>query len=184
LLVVGGESRDPDARLTPELGELQRITADLGLTDRVTFVGKRRKDELRDYYSAGDVVVTTPWYEPFGLTPLEAMACGRPVIGANVGGIGFTVLHGRTGILVPPRQPRLLARELAHILADCQLRSALGIAGRHRVQRMFTWPVVAARTAALYRDVIQNGRGDGAAAGVPFELTPAGSTTRAGSRAK
>ena len=155
LIVVGGESRQPDPEVTPELGELQRLAADLGLSDRVVFTGKRSQAELRDYYSAGDVAVTTPWYEPFGLTPLEAMACGRPVIGANVGGIRFSVVHGRTGFLVSPREPGMLARELARLFADSRRQIALGQAARIRVERAFTWPIVAARTVALYRDVLQ-----------------------------
>jgi glycosyltransferase involved in cell wall biosynthesis len=170
LLVVGGETHEPDPLLTPELGDLQKLAQALGLADKVIFTGKRTKEELRHYYSAGDVVVTTPWYEPFGLTPLEAMACGRPVIGSNVGGIRFTVLHGRTGLLVPPREPRLLARELAGLLADSRKQSALGVAGRHRVERMFTWSAVAARTDALYREVVRNASADVARINLPVGL--------------
>jgi glycosyltransferase involved in cell wall biosynthesis len=155
LVVVGGESRQPDPAVTPELGALQRLAAELGVAGRVFFTGMRSKDELRDYYGVGDVVVTTPWYEPFGLTPLEAMACGRPVIGANVGGIAFTVAHGETGLLVPPREPAALAKSLAELLGDPQRRDALGRAARRRVEASFTWPEVAARTAALYDDVIR-----------------------------
>ncbi|PZR97489.1 MAG: glycosyltransferase family 1 protein, partial [Chloroflexi bacterium] len=81
LLLVGGESAEPDPVLTPEIGVLRSLARDLGIPDRVRFTGKRQPDVLCYYYSAADVVVTTPWYEPFGLTPLEAMACGRPVVG-------------------------------------------------------------------------------------------------------
>jgi len=100
LLVVGGESVEPDPKATPEIGELQKLAAELGIADRVRFIGSRPPNELRYYYSAGDVAVTTPWYEPFGLTPLEAMACGRPVIGSAVGGITYTIKDGETGFLV------------------------------------------------------------------------------------
>src|SRR5205085_6808431 len=61
---------------------LRELAKQLGIADQVCFAGKRQPDELRDFYGAGDVMVTTPWYEPFGLTPLEAMACERPVIGS------------------------------------------------------------------------------------------------------
>ena len=63
------------------------VVQELALEDVVTSVGARPRDELKYYYSAADVFVTVPWYEPFGMTPLEAMACGTPVIGSNVGGI-------------------------------------------------------------------------------------------------
>jgi D-inositol-3-phosphate glycosyltransferase len=150
LLVVGGESRLPDETSTPEIGTLRRLAADLGVSERVIITGKRDRPELRDYYSAGDVMVTTPWYEPFGLTPLEAMACGQPVVGTDVGGISFTVRHGETGLLVPPRSPEKLADTLRMLLHDRAQRNRMGASGRHLVQREFTWRMVANRTAKLY----------------------------------
>jgi D-inositol-3-phosphate glycosyltransferase len=153
LVIVGGESREPDPARTPELGELMRLSYELDVTDEVIFTGKRAKDELRLCYSAGDLAVTTPWYEPFGLTPLEAMACGRPVIGADVGGIAFTVAHGETGLLVPPRDPNALADSIAELLTDPERCTVLGGAARRRVETEFTWRRVAEQTAALYREV-------------------------------
>lgn len=164
LLLVGGETVDPDPAMTPEIGELQRLASELGIADRVRFTGKRQANELRDYYSAGDVVVTTPWYEPFGLTPLEAMACGRPVIGSAVGGITFTIADGVTGFLVPPRDPAALAERLRQLLNDSASRNRMGEAARTRVERGFTWPEVAARTADLYRVLLSQGANPVAAA--------------------
>jgi glycosyltransferase involved in cell wall biosynthesis len=154
LLLVGGETRDPDPIATPEIGELQRLAAELGIAHRLRFTGKRQPDELCDYYSAVDVAVTTPWYEPFGLTPLEAMACGTPVIGSAVGGITYTVADGETGLLVPPRDPHALALALHMILSDANRRVQMGRAARLRVEREFTWDTVARRTAALYDDLV------------------------------
>jgi D-inositol-3-phosphate glycosyltransferase len=159
LLVVGGESRLPDPAATPEIGEVRRLAAELGVGDRVILTGKRDREELRDYYGAGDVMVTTPWYEPFGLTPLEAMACRLPVVGADVGGISYTVRHGQTGILVPPRSPAALAAALRCLLADPNRRAALGAAGRRRAKSEFGWGIVAKRTAALYAAVYREARG-------------------------
>ena len=154
LLVVGGETVEPDPHATPEIGELRRLAAELGVLDRIVFMGKRQRDVLRDYYGASDVVVTTPWYEPFGLTPLEAMACGRPVIGSRVGGIAFTVVDGKTGHLVPPRDPQALAARLHDLLTRPAVAIRMGNAARARVEREFTWPQVALRTAALYEALI------------------------------
>ncbi len=154
LLVVGGETVDPDPIATPEIGELQRLATELGVIDYVRFVGKRQPNELRYYYSAGDVVVTTPWYEPFGLTPLEAMACGRTVIGSAVGGITYTVKDGETGFLVPPRDPEALAARLHQLLTQPELCAQMGQNARMRVEREFTWSIVAMRTAALYDAVL------------------------------
>jgi len=154
LLLVGGEAADPDPAKTPEIEVLQSLARQLGIRDRVRFTGKRQPHELRYYYSAGDIAVTTPWYEPFGLTPLEAMACGRPVIGSAVGGIKFTVQDGRTGCLVPPRDPEALANCLQTLLEQPALRQQMGQAARARVEREFTWPMVAERTAHLYESLL------------------------------
>ncbi len=109
---------------------------------------------LRYYYGAGDVVVTTPWYEPFGLTPLEAMACARPVIGSSVGGITYTIKNGETGLLVPARNPEALAARLHELLSTPERYVEMGRAARARVEREFIWPIVAMRTAALYETVL------------------------------
>src|SRR6266699_4105551 len=154
LMVVGGETVEPDPVATPEIGELQRLAEELGVLEHVRFIGKRQANELRDYYSAGDVVVTTPWYEPFGLTPLEAMACGRPVIGSAVGGITFTIKDGATGFLVPPRDPEALAARLQLLLSQPELSMQMGLAARQRVEREFTWSITAMRTGALYETLL------------------------------
>ena len=152
LLVVGGATPEPDPVATPEIGAVRQLAAELGVADRVICVGMRQASELRHYYGAGDVAVTTPWYEPFGLTPLEAMACGRPVIGAQVGGIASTVLDGVTGFLVPPRDPAALAARLCCLRDRPRLSDALGAAARRHVERDFTWATTAGRTAALLAD--------------------------------
>lgn len=154
LLIVGGETVDPDPVATPEIGVLQQLATELGIADRVIFYGKRQSDMLRYFYCAGDVAVTTPWYEPFGLTPLEGQACGRPVIGSAVGGIPYTIQDGVTGLLVPPRSPEQLAAALHQLLTRTDERIAMGLAARARVEREFTWATVARRTAAVYEALL------------------------------
>ncbi len=154
LLLVGGETTDPDPVVTPEIGVLQQLVTELGISDHVLFVGKRQQDVLHNYYCAGDVAVTTPWYEPFGLTPLEGMACGRPVIGSAVGGITYTIADGETGYLVPPRDSKALAERLYQLLTEPERRVQMGRAARVRVEQEFTWETVARRTGALYESVL------------------------------
>jgi glycosyltransferase involved in cell wall biosynthesis len=151
LLVVGGESDQPDPRITPEIGRLQAIAQELDVSDIVTFTGRRQRDQLRAYYCAANVFVTTPWYEPFGITPLEAMACGTPVIGSAVGGIQYSVVDGLTGYLVPPNDPQALADHLRYLQEHPALARALGLAGVRRARAMFTWDEVAAQLSATYR---------------------------------
>jgi D-inositol-3-phosphate glycosyltransferase len=151
LMVVGGNSAEPDPLLTPELKRLSDLTASLGVENQVTFTGQRTRERLRVFYAAADVFVTTPWYEPFGITPLEAMACGTPVIGAAVGGIKSTVLDGKTGFLVPPNDPSALAERLAWLHAHPKGAQRLGSAGMRRAYQGYTWRTVVDRIAAVYR---------------------------------
>lgn len=150
LLVVGGNAPLPDPQATPELMRLMALADTLGMSDAVTFTGQRPRAILRYYYSAANVFVTTPWYEPFGITPVEAMACGTPVIGAAVGGIQSTVIEAQTGYLVPPNNPDALAERLAWLHYRPQIAQRMGWAGMHRAYRYFTWRKVAAQIADVY----------------------------------
>lgn len=150
LLIVGGQTAEPDPGITPEIGVLQKLAAELGVSQHIRLVGKRQHNTLRYYYSAGDIVVTTPWYEPFGLTPLEGMACGRPVIGAAVGGLPYTIVEEVTGLLVPPRDPQALAEQLYRLWQQPTLCNRLGRSARQRVEQQFVWSKVAERVADLY----------------------------------
>jgi D-inositol-3-phosphate glycosyltransferase len=154
LLVVGGETREPDPVATPELGRLLGIAREEGVEDRVVFVGARGREALKYYYSAADVFVTTPLYEPFGITPVEAMACGTPVIGSNVGGIKFTVRDGEAGYLVPPGDPDAIAERIAHLYKHPRLLNVLRRQAIRRANDLFTWKRVADGCAALYESIL------------------------------
>ncbi|HEX6362169.1 MAG TPA: glycosyltransferase, partial [Albitalea sp.] len=151
--IVGGNSDLPDPAATPEIARLQALAEALGVGASVTFTGRRSREFLKLYYSAADLFVTTPWYEPFGITPLEAMACGRPVIGSAVGGIQYSVVHEATGFLVPPHDPPALAQRLVQLHQNPELAHALGRGGVRRVRSMFTWEHVARELADVYETV-------------------------------
>lgn len=158
LLVVGGEEQRRDGRESPELLRLRALAAELGVGHHVRFTGRKDRSELRYYYSAANVFVTTPWYEPFGITPVEAMACARPVIGAEVGGIKSTVVDGESGFLVPSRDPRALAERLAVLHNNPELAQSMGDEGLRRAYQHYTWRTVARKAASIYATVV-----DGAA---------------------
>jgi glycosyltransferase involved in cell wall biosynthesis len=153
LLVIGGGSDTGDCALTPEIGRLSAIAAAEGVADRVTFTGRRSHELLKLYYSAADVFVTTPWYEPFGMTSVEAMACGTPVVGARVGGIRYSVVDQHTGFLVPPHDPDALADRLNDVC--CAPRLAERFAGQavRRAYGLFRWERVAHLLAAQYAEI-------------------------------
>ncbi|RZT42484.1 glycosyltransferase family 4 protein [Cupriavidus agavae] len=150
LHVVGGNAEQPSVEATPEIGRLRGVAEQAGVADAVTFVGRRGREQLRTFYSASDVFVTTPWYEPFGITPVEAMACGVPVVGASVGGIRSTVADGETGYLVPAHDPDTLAARLADLARDRATARRMGEAGRRRAQALFTWAGVARQMEQVY----------------------------------
>lgn len=149
LVVAGGPPVD-EVTDDPEARRLLDIARGLGVADRTTFVGRVPHDEMPALFRSADVVVATPWYEPFGIVPLEAMACGKPVVASAVGGLTDTVVDGLTGLLVQPRQPADLARSLSVLLLDPELRARLGANGLQRARANYTWDLVAARTESAY----------------------------------
>jgi glycosyltransferase involved in cell wall biosynthesis len=149
LLVAGGPA--PDLVDTdPQVVRLRRLARELGVADRVRFLGSVSRPDLPALTCSADVVVAVPWYEPFGIVPVEAMACGRPVVGSAVGGLLDTVVPGVTGELVPPRRPDLLALVLRDLLADPARREAYGRAGRARAVSTYQWRQVVAATEDVY----------------------------------
>lgn len=152
LVVAGGPS--PDALMAdPEVHRVRQCARANGTTAQVRFIGRVDQHHMPGLYATADVVVTVPWYEPFGIVPLEAMACGRPVVGSAVGGLLDTVVPGETGELVPPRDPPQLAGALRALLSDRKRQEAYGRAGVRRVHRHYSWDTVARRTEEVYNDV-------------------------------
>lgn len=152
LVVAGGPASD-QLCLDPEVQRLQDHARSLGVADRVRFTGGLARERMPDVFRSADVVVAVPWYEPFGIVPLEAMACGRPIVGTAVGGMLDTIAPGVTGELVPPREPERLATVLGELLADPLRRSAYGAAGPRRVRQGYLWDQVAKQTERTYTRV-------------------------------
>lgn len=152
LLVVGGPARERLGE-DPEARRLAAVARRYGVEDRVEFLGSVPQDRMPALLRSADALVCTPWYEPFGIVALEAMACGRPVVATAVGGLKDTVIEGTTGVLVRPARPAELARALRELLADPIRLEGLGVAGRERVQVRYQWPWIAKETAEVYASV-------------------------------
>jgi D-inositol-3-phosphate glycosyltransferase len=151
LLIVGG---DEDTKA--EMGRLMRIAKKAGVESRVTFTGQKCRTELKYYYAAADIFITTPWYEPFGITPLEAMACGTPVIGSDVGGIKYSVADGKTGLLIPPKDPEKLCRAINTLLHAPFLMKEMSTNAIHRINTSFTWKLVALKMQGVYTRILHS----------------------------
>jgi glycosyltransferase involved in cell wall biosynthesis len=149
LLIAGGPPADELAG-DPDAHRLRELARTCGVADRVRLLGGVPRDRVGPLLRSADAVVCVPWYEPFGIVPLEAMACGVPVVAAEVGGLADTVLDGITGLHVPPRDPTTLARALTGLLTDPVRRLAMGVAGRDRAVARYGWPKVAQESARVY----------------------------------
>jgi glycosyltransferase involved in cell wall biosynthesis len=137
-----------------DVRRLRHLAERFGVAGRVRFLGAVDRAAVPGLMRSADIVVDVPWYEPFGIVPVEAMACGRPVVGSAVGGLLDTVMPGVTGELVPPRRPDLLAPVLDRLLLAPGLRSDYGRAGRARAVREYQWSRVASATARVYAAVL------------------------------
>jgi glycosyltransferase involved in cell wall biosynthesis/phosphoheptose isomerase len=157
LVIAGG----PDAaRLEddPEAHRLRTLAADLGVLDRLDLRGRVDRQDLPALVRSADVVVCVPWYEPFGIVPLEAMACGVPVVASAVGGMIDTVVDGVTGLHVPPRDPERAAAVAGALLGDPARGRALGKAGVRRARQLYDWNRIASATHDVYRALAPTAR--------------------------
>lgn len=149
LLVVGGASgTDGEA----EVARVLALVDELDLASQVRFIEPLPHHLLSTYYRAADAVWVPSRSESFGLVALEAAACGIPVVANAVGGLLSLVEHGRTGFLVPGRDPELFAKHTTDLLNDGDLKSSMGVAAAERARR-YTWSFAAARLRRVYTDV-------------------------------
>jgi len=153
LVVAGGPE---PARLDedPEIARLRALAAREGVADRLRLIGRVEHADLPALYRSADIVVCVPWYEPFGMAAVEAMACGVPVVAAAVGGLVDTVVDGGTGLHVPPRSPERVAEAVVDLAEDPAWRAELGRRGARRARELFGWDRVAGQTVAAYHRLI------------------------------
>jgi glycosyltransferase involved in cell wall biosynthesis len=147
LLVAGSGDADITA-------SLQRLADDLGVCNRVVFAGAVPRHNLPRLYSSADVLLATSFAsETFGISLVEAQACGLPVVAARFGGFPEVVDEGRTGLLVPPRDAEALAAAVQALLDNPQERAAMAAAAPGWAAQ-FTWAAVTDRVEAAYRAVL------------------------------
>ncbi len=152
----------PEARLVicgdgPERANLERLASELSLTGNVVFEGSVPNSRLPDYYRTASVFVlpsivieSTGETEALGVVLLEAMACGKPVIGSNVGGIPDIIEDGWNGFLVQQKSPEELADRIVRLLSSDELRHRFSENALQTVRERFSWEAVTDRFGEIY----------------------------------
>jgi glycosyltransferase involved in cell wall biosynthesis len=138
----------------PLEGDLSREIQRLGLASVVSMLGPQDHGAMLSAMAEADIVVVPSRFEGFGLTALEGMALGRPVLATTAGGLPEVIEHGVSGWLVPPNDPAALAQGLANLLGDVPLRARLAAAGRQRAQEKFSLAAIAAQLRSIYEEAI------------------------------
>ncbi len=149
-LVVGGGSSQPKERERLVLKELKDIAATYGVEGRVDFKGYITAEDLPYFYRRARAFVLPSRFEPFGMTALEAMACGAPVVATNLGGLARYLEDGRDALLVDPSDAETLAKAILRAATDEALGAGLVAQGRETIAREFTWEAIAKKHVAFY----------------------------------
>ena len=144
-LVIAGEG--------PERGKLEQLAMELGLRDRVKFVGRADRKMAVALFSGCRFFVTPSRLEPMGIVNLEAMALGKAVVASNVGGIPEIVVEGETGLLFPPGDVIALSERMRYLEENEYLRLRFEEAGKHRA-RGYGWSEIADQYVDIYRRIL------------------------------
>jgi glycosyltransferase involved in cell wall biosynthesis len=143
-LLVAGDGEDEAA--------VRDVVAASRHRDRIELLGRLGRADAAEAMRSTDVYCLPSFSEPFGISALEAMACGRPVVGTNVGGLGH-LIRPEGGRAVPAGDPDALASALIELLADPELRTRMGSFNRQLVGRRYSWDAVVDELEAIYDDV-------------------------------
>jgi D-inositol-3-phosphate glycosyltransferase len=157
LVIAGGPARSGLAG-HPVYRRLMALAASLGVDRRVVFVGQVSQARMPALLRSADLLVHTALHEPFGMAPLEAMACGTPVMAAAGGAHEDEVVDGATGVLVRPGRPAALAARIRHLLATPMLLQGFGIAAADRARSRYSWDRIGRETLAVYERSLPGGR--------------------------
>lgn len=155
LVIIGGEPEESSEQTNIEMTRIKALSEEYGLNDLVTFLGKRSQDSLPYYYSAAEAVVVPSQYESFGMVALEAMACGKPVVASQIGGLAYLVQDGVTGFTVPVDDQVELADRLTLLLQDPILRDRMGKQAV-RVAQDYAWDKIANKLIVVYDGLLNN----------------------------
>jgi mannosylfructose-phosphate synthase len=151
LLAVGSTHLSKDEQ--EQLAALQQIANELGIADRILFRDYIPDDFLADYYRAADVFALSSRYEPFGMTAVEAMACGTPTVITTEGGLWEQVIWGREALYANPNDHEAFGHAIAQALQYRQLSDQLAKYGSQKARARFTWSGVCLQVLSVFEAV-------------------------------
>lgn len=144
-LVIAGDPGDE---------ALARLARKLGVHDRVTCAGNVTEADMPPLMRSADALVHLTPSQPYAIVPVEAMACGTPVVAAEDAALGDAIIHGNTGFVVPPAAPGQLARRIRQLLASPMLLEGYGIAAASRARSRYCWERIGEETLAVYEALL------------------------------
>ena len=159
-VIVGGPPTDKPFLSWAELSEppfknYMALIDEYGIEKQVTFTGGKPQDQLSKYYSASDVTVIPSYYEPFGMTAIEAMACGSSVIASRVGGLKTTVKENKVGALFEPRNASQLAEKIKILKDQPAMNAELRRNARPYVEETYSWKIIAKSVTGVYQELLE-----------------------------
>jgi mannosylfructose-phosphate synthase len=150
-LVIGGGSKEPKQHEMNVRAEFVKVIDELDLGDRVVFTGYVDDDDLATYYRKAGLFVLPSKYEPFGMTTLEAMSCGTPVVATKFGGIRKNLREGYDALMVDPGDEMEFGAAITRLLTDEALSSKLIENGLRTIRERFSWEAIAETTLKFYQ---------------------------------
>lgn len=154
-IIIGGKiGKRGDMADKQEIKRLKNISQELGIEKKVLFLGRRDQEKLRYYYSSSDIFITPPYYEPFGMTALEAMRCGIPIIASNIGGLSYIIQNRKTGLFFPPGNHRILAKKIVELFINKKLRNKLTKNAEKMIKENYSWENVSSEIVNLYQELL------------------------------
>lgn len=155
VMIVGGKiGKKGDSDDKKEIARLKDIAKELKIKKKVLFSGRKDQKKLYYYYSAADIFVTPPYYEPFGMTSLEAMRCGIPVIASNVGGLSYIIQNRETGLFFPVGNYKILAKKIIQLFKSKRLKNRLIKNSEKMVKENYDWNKIALEMSKLYQELL------------------------------
>jgi UDP-glucose:(heptosyl)LPS alpha-1,3-glucosyltransferase len=152
LTIAGGEEKTSSVTRSGYIKELKDLTQKLNLNNKISFVGRKTQEELKEYYRMADIFVYPSKYENFGQPLLEAGAHGLPIVATPVGVARDIIIDGETGYITSD-DPKAMSDHI-HLLQDNNLRQQMRTQIKKLIREKFDWVNIMSQYIGLYRSLL------------------------------